>query len=45
MSLLRSSNRLLHDTTLSFNVWLCVRKHAIHDTPEAGRLLTSSHSV
>ena len=30
---------------LVLNMWLCVRKHAIHDTPEAGRLLASSHSV
>lgn len=28
-----------------FNVWLCVRKHVIHDTPEAGRLTALSHSV
>jgi hypothetical protein len=33
------------DTTLSFNVWLRLRKHAIHDTPEAGRLNALSHSV
>jgi hypothetical protein len=33
------------DTTLSFNVWLCVRKHVNHDTPEAGRLSALSHSV
>jgi hypothetical protein len=30
---------------LVLNVWLCVRKHAIHDTPEAGRLFALSHSV
>jgi hypothetical protein len=34
------------DTTLSFNMWLCVVRHVIHDTPEAGRLkLALSHSV
>jgi hypothetical protein len=28
------------------NMWLCVRNHANHDTPEAGRLkLALSHSV
>jgi len=29
------------------NVWLCVVRHVIHDTPEAGRLTspTASHSV
>ena len=27
------------------NVWLCVREHVIHDTPEAGRLSALSHSV
>jgi hypothetical protein len=28
------------------NVWLCVARHAIHDTEEAGRrLLTGSHYV
>jgi hypothetical protein len=33
--------------TSAFNVWLGVaRRHAIHDTPEAGRLTTGrSHSV
>jgi hypothetical protein len=30
---------------LVLNVWLCVRKHVIHDTPEAGRLFALSHSV
>jgi hypothetical protein len=30
---------------LVLNVWLCVRKHVIHDTPEAGRLSALSHSV
>jgi len=33
------------DTTLSFNMWLCVARHVIHDTPEAGRLFALSHSV
>jgi hypothetical protein len=28
------------------NVWLCVARHVIHDTEEAGRLkLAGSHSV
>jgi len=27
------------------NVWLGVVHHAIHDTEEAGRLLSESHSV
>ena len=32
--------------TLAFNVWLCVLRHVIHDTKEAGRVNSSaSHSV
>ena len=33
-------------TPSRLNVWLCVVRHAIHDTEEAGRLLlTGSHYV
>jgi hypothetical protein len=37
---------LISVETCVFNVWLCVARHAIHDTEEAGRLKSAaSHSV
>jgi hypothetical protein len=31
--------------TCAFNVWLCVVRHAIHDTEEAGRLTSAASHI